>query len=334
MKTQIKVFLAVLSTFVLLMSAALAAFAGGPTWHPLEGSGVLLDEVSAIPKDAKCTKMQVSDPVLWFATDKKGNVYPDKVTKQYPTGTTTIASGFEYNCIPQSTTLTVVYYFGGTDTEPVFTDSTKEPASNDSGTYYWYIGTKDGSALPEGSWQAEWYADKKLLTSGEITVGGGTKKDIQDIQKEATPTEEAMPTEEAEPTEEMVEPTAEPTETTGIEDIWDFGDEKQKPAETVTVQGTVLDGKTKKPIGGALFIVLNPGITTQEWVDKDFPMEDVFTGGQTDKKGRFVCDQKLERNVTYSVVVAAKGYQPIVVDDFTIDSQQEDPVDLTIKMYK
>ena len=45
-------------------------------------------------------------------------------------------------------------------------------------------------------------------------------------------------------------------------------------------------------------------------------------------------EQKLERNTTYSVIVAAKGYQLVVADDFVIDDQQEDPVDLTIKMYK
>ena len=102
----------------------------------------------------------------------------------------------------------------------------------------------------------------------------------------------------------------------------------------MTVQGTVVDGKTKKPIAGALFIVLNTGVTAQQWSDKDFPTEDVFTGAQTDTKGQFVCQQQLERNVTYSVLVGAKGYQLIVADDFVVDDQQPDPVELTIKMYK
>src|SRR4030042_535049 len=127
MKEQIKVFVAVLSTIGLLMTGAFAVSASGPQWQPMVGNGAVFAEGGAIPEAAgKCTKMKVSDQALWFATDKKGNVYEDKVVDKYPTGTTTIASGFEYNCIPKNTTLTVVYYYGGSDTEPVFTDSPKE----------------------------------------------------------------------------------------------------------------------------------------------------------------------------------------------------------------
>ncbi len=328
MREQTKVFLAVLCTFGLLMTGALAASAGGPQWQPMVGNGTVLAEGAAIPEGAgKCSKMQISDPALWFATDKKGNVYEDKIVDQYPTGTTTIASGFEYNCIPKNTTLTVVYYFGGFDTEPVFTDSSKESPSDKSGVYWWYIGYEDGTALPEGDWQVEWYINEKLASSGEITVGGGTKDDIKDINQ---PTEQVEPTKEARPTEEATEENG----GTDINDIWDFGDEEETTADLVTVQGTVVDGKTKKAIAGALFIVLNPGVGAQEWADNEFPAEDVFTGSETDTKGQFVCDQKLERNVAYTVLVAAKGYQLIVAEDFAIDDEQPDPVDLTIKMYK
>ena len=325
MRGQIKVFLAVLCTLGLLMTWAFAASAVGPQWQSAGNRTALAPGASgAIPEEAaKCTKMQVSDPALWFAMDKDGNVYVDKVVDQYPTGTSYIASGFEYNCIPKNTTLTVVYYFGGSDTEPVFSDSAKEAADNSSGTYSWYIGYDDGDTLPEGDWQVEWYLNEKLLTSGEIPVGGGTKDDIKDIDKG---TEEPKPTEEAQPTEESTDTT--------IDDIWDFGDDQNQPENTVTVQGTVVDGKTKKPIAKALFIVLNPGITAQQWSDKDFPTEDVYTGAETDTKGQFVTEQKLARNTTYSVIVGAKGYQLVVADDFVIDDKQEDPVDLTIKMYK
>lgn len=317
MKTQMKVFLSLLSTMVLVLVSVLGAFASTPTWRAAADSAGLAGD-DALPQAAACTKMQISNPALWFATDKKGNVYPDKIVKRYPTGTTVIASGFEYNCIPKNTTIGVVYYYGGFDTEPVFSDSQKQSPDNKSGVFWWYIGYQDGSPLPEGDWQVEWYINKKLASKGEITVGGGTKKDIEPLESEEEPTEEVT---EEEPSD--------------IEDIWDFGEEEQEPvAETVTVQGKIIDGKTKKPIAGALFVVLNPGVGMQEWAQKDFAEKDVYTAAQTDTRGQFTCPRPLERNVTYTVAVAAKGYQMIVAEDFVIDEQQEDPVVLTIKMYK
>jgi hypothetical protein len=309
MNTQLKLFLAILSTLVLVLASVFTALAGGPQWQSAVGSVDQSDAGARIPDQAKCTKMEISNPSLWFATDKDGNVYADKIVKQYPNGTSYIAAGFEYNCIPKNTTVTVVYYFGGFDTEPVFTDRSKESASNEGGTYWWYIGYDDGTPIPEGDWQVEWYINKKLASQGEITVGGGTKDDVEDIDN------------------------TEDEDDTSIDDIWNWGDEEQT-AETVTVQGTIVDGKTKKAIADAMFIVLNPGVGAQEWVDAKFPTDDVYSAGQTDTKGRFVLSQQLERNVTYTVFVVAKGYQPIVAEDFVIDDQQEDPVDLTIKMYK
>ncbi|PWH20232.1 MAG: hypothetical protein DDG58_03125 [Ardenticatenia bacterium] len=318
-----KVFLSILSTLVLVLVSVLGAFASTPAWRAAAGN-VESAGNDALPQAAACTKMQISNPALWFATDKKGNVYPDKIVKRYPTGTTVIASGFEYNCIPKNTTIGVVYYYGGFDTEPVFSDSHKESPDNKSGVFWWYIGYEDGSPLPEGDWQVEWYINKKLASKGEITVGGGTKDDIEPLETEEATEEEA--TEEEEVTEE---------EPSDVEDIWDFGEEEEEPvAETVTVQGKIIDGKTKKPIADALFVVLNPGVGMQEWADKDFAEEDVYTGAKTDTRGQFTCPKELERNVTYTVVVAAKGYQIIVAEDFIIDEQQEDPVVLTIKMYK
>ncbi|MCS7260943.1 MAG: carboxypeptidase-like regulatory domain-containing protein [Anaerolineae bacterium] len=317
MKTQMKVFLSLLSTMVLVLVSVLGAFASTPTWHAAAEHTALAGN-DALLQTAACTKMKISNPALWFATDKKGNVYPDKIVKRYPTGTSVIASGFEYNCIPKNTTIGVVYYYGGFDTEPVFSDSQKQSPDNKSGVFWWYIGYQDGSPLPEGDWQVEWYINKKLASKGEITVGGGTKQDIEPLETEEEPVEEAA---EEEPST--------------IEDIWDFGEEEARPAaETVTVQGKIIDGKTKKPIADALFVVLNPGVSMQEWAERDFAETDVYTVAQTDTRGQFTCPKELERNVTYTVVVAAKGYQMIIAEDFMVDEQQEDPVVLTIKMYK
>lgn len=104
--------------------------------------------------------------------------------------------------------------------------------------------------------------------------------------------------------------------------------------DTVTVEGTVKDKKTKKAIKGATIIVLNPGVTVEAWVEGDQSEDDVFTAGQTNSKGQFTLEDSLTRNETYSLVIVAKGYKAIATDEFVIEDDVEDPVQLTITMTK
>jgi hypothetical protein len=104
--------------------------------------------------------------------------------------------------------------------------------------------------------------------------------------------------------------------------------------ETVTVEGTVKDKKTKKAIKTATIIVLNPGVSVQDWLDNDQSEDDVFTAGQTNSKGQFTLEDSLTRNEIYSLIVVAKGYKSIATDTFTIEDDVEDPVELNITMTK
>jgi hypothetical protein len=104
--------------------------------------------------------------------------------------------------------------------------------------------------------------------------------------------------------------------------------------ETVTVEGVVTDKKSKKPIKGAIILILQPGIAVQDWIDHDQPDDEVFTAGKTDSKGKFTLENPLEREVTYSIVVVAKKYKPLANDEFEIGPDEEDPVQLTIKLTK
>jgi hypothetical protein len=61
---------------------------------------------------------------------------------------------------------------------------------------------------------------------------------------------------------------------------------------------------------------------------------DVFTAAKTDSKGQFVLEDPLERDTKYSIVVAAKGYKPIGLDNLTIDDEQPDPLQLNITLTK
>ncbi len=107
------------------------------------------------------------------------------------------------------------------------------------------------------------------------------------------------------------------------------------PASTsVTVEGTITDKKTKKPIKGAVVLVLKPGVTVQQWVKGGQKDKDVLTGGKSDSKGAFTLENPLERETQYSIVVVAKGYKPLATDAFTISADEDDPVQLNIKLSK
>lgn len=102
----------------------------------------------------------------------------------------------------------------------------------------------------------------------------------------------------------------------------------------VEVSGMVTDKRTKKPIRGAMVVVLNPGVTIQQFADDDFADEHVYTSAVTDATGAFVLEQPLERNVEYAVLVAAKGYKPVTSDAFVVTDEDPDPLELNITMAK
>lgn len=102
----------------------------------------------------------------------------------------------------------------------------------------------------------------------------------------------------------------------------------------ITVQGKVADKKTKKPIKGAVILVLKPGVSVQDFIDGGQKKADVFTGGQSDSKGKFTLQAPLERGGTYAIVVVAKGYKPIANDDFTVPEDADDPLEVNVNLTK
>lgn len=110
--------------------------------------------------------------------------------------------------------------------------------------------------------------------------------------------------------------------------------EAGQASNTVSVEGTVKDKKTKKPVKGAVILILKPGVNVQKFLKGGQKDADVFTAAKTDSKGQFVLEDPLERDTKYSIVVAAKGYKPIGLDGLTIDEKQPDPLQLNITLTK
>jgi hypothetical protein len=105
-------------------------------------------------------------------------------------------------------------------------------------------------------------------------------------------------------------------------------------SESIAVEGTVKDKKTRRNIRGATILVLQPGITAQDWVDNGQDGDEVLTAGQSDSQGAFTLADTLTRNETYSLIVVARGYKPIATDTFVIDDDVAAPAQLNILMVK
>ncbi|MGQ9903088.1 MAG: carboxypeptidase-like regulatory domain-containing protein [Anaerolineae bacterium] len=101
----------------------------------------------------------------------------------------------------------------------------------------------------------------------------------------------------------------------------------------VTVQGTIVDSRSKKPIKGALVVVLNEGVVAEDWL-QDGTDEDIFASAKTDSKGQFVLDSPIEIGVPHSWLIGAQGYRVIIQEDWALEEDTEDPLVLNIKLVK
>ncbi|HJX37623.1 MAG TPA: serine protease [Anaerolineae bacterium] len=77
----------------------------------------------------------------------------------------------------------------------------------------------------------------------------------------------------------------------------------------VTVSGTIVSADTGGGIEGALFVVLQPDVTVEEFL-QDFLEEQTYVIAETDREGTFVLDRPIPRGEGFGVVLGAEGYQP------------------------
>ena len=95
-------------------------------------------------------------------------------------------------------------------------------------------------------------------------------------------------------------------------------------------EGTIGD-LLRRGIAGALFIVLQPGISIDEF---QWTEDEVYTYGETDNKGYYTLPDMLARDEYYSMLIGADGYEPIMEDDIYIPDDIESPFELNIELYK
>jgi hypothetical protein len=180
------------------------------------------------------------------------------------------------------------------DGQQVFTSKDTPQANAQAGTYTYQLFKKDGSGLDDGDYGVEFYIGQSLLTSGTVTIG------------------------------DVVTNTTDVTNTNTTTDT----------VTDVTVQGTVVDSKSKKPISGALLVVLNEGVDATQWL-KDGTDADVMAFAKTDGKGQFELNNRIPVGTELPWIVGAKGYQTIVAQKLAIDpAQAQDPYVMTISLVR
>ena len=99
----------------------------------------------------------------------------------------------------------------------------------------------------------------------------------------------------------------------------------------VQAQGIVTDIDSGKPIPGAIFLVLQPGITYDafQWAD-----DEVYTAAEADRQGAFVLPLPLERGECYTMVIAADGYWLYAEDGVCIGTDVPDVLEMDVQLEK
>ena len=102
-------------------------------------------------------------------------------------------------------------------------------------------------------------------------------------------------------------------------------------SEGVQIVGTIVDADTGKPISGATFVVLQEGVT---WDDFTGSEDEVLEAVKTDRKGQFEMTEFLERGKSYSVGWGAKGYQEVLQDDLAVTDETPEVVEAELKLQR
>jgi len=104
-----------------------------------------------------------------------------------------------------------------------------------------------------------------------------------------------------------------------------------EPENGVQIQGTIVDLDTGRPIPGAVFIVLQPGITFKsfQWTDSE-----VFTSAEADRTGFYKLPDLVERGQCYTMIIGAKEYWAYAEDDVCIGQSGPDLLELPVELEK
>jgi hypothetical protein len=111
------------------------------------------------------------------------------------------------------------------------------------------------------------------------------------------------------------------------------GSSDPSQSASVTVQGSVVDQNSQAPLEGAVVLILNPGVKSQDFLQNGQKDSDVYTAGRSDSTGAFSLAKKLARHQVFSMIVARDSYKSVGNDSLEVN-EEADPVSITISMTK
>jgi Zn-dependent metalloprotease len=109
----------------------------------------------------------------------------------------------------------------------------------------------------------------------------------------------------------------------------------QAPANSVYLRGTVVDADTQRGVQGAQVFIMKPGVSaTQAAADDQVTRSEIIAQAVSDANGLYQTDVALPVGQSYSAIIIARGYRPIVADNgIQIPQNAQNPftVDATLR---
>lgn len=79
------------------------------------------------------------------------------------------------------------------------------------------------------------------------------------------------------------------------------------------VSGRLVDADSGRPIDGGLIIVVKPNVPLRSFL-KNRDERDVQSSTESSRDGQFTLPDQLPKGAAYSLVIAARGYEPLTIE--------------------
>lgn len=104
---------------------------------------------------------------------------------------------------------------------------------------------------------------------------------------------------------------------------------------SVNVTGTLHDrDNSRRVIAGALVLVLEPGNSPQDWLNRGMSAEAVVATGTTNRQGVYRLDNPLVAGTTYPIVIIHDQYRTVALAGHLIPEDAADPYRLDVEMQR
>lgn len=213
----------------------------------------------------------------------------------------------------------ITFAEGVTDDDKPIRSGTNFASISEIYAFFAVNGVENGA-----KWSRHWYIDDELVTQGDDVWKLG---DVDSSWLSLSSNDGDLPVGRYR-LELLIEDRVVQT---GEMDVVEPAAREPKIAD-VTIVGTVTEADNRRrTVSGATVFFLNPGVTTDDFVD-DPKQGLVFASGVSDDNGEYQLDVKLTPGTAYGVVVYKEDYKIVQADDFEIPIDATNPYEVTVTM--